>query len=209
MLGVLILVLVAAADVPVSAGAEAQAAEIRTLINQLAISDKAAADEPILSPPGDAPASDPRMKAIAAHRRLIEIGPAAFPQLIASLEDGRQSVGFRRVLPSTVGQACYSVISSQLYALPPGYRGSFYRRGKDGEDHGRPVFLEHPFTRNSIKQWLADREGKSLSALQLEVLTWVLEKEEKIGAATPEDERRFLEPLRRKHSELKKLVELE
>ena len=182
-------------------------AETRELIDKLAISPKEATKEPVLTPSKNTPATDKRVIAFAAAKRLRAFGAEAFPYLLEALDDKRQSVGFRRVLPSTVGDACFCVIEDQLYALPDNYRGSFYRQGKDGAQHERPVFLKELFSPGTIREWLEERPGRSLEQLQLEALGWVLNEEEKIGAATPDDQRKFLRPLRTKYAELKKQVE--
>jgi hypothetical protein len=62
--------------------------------------------------------------AYAAAAELNKYGKEAFPQLVAALGDNRQSIALRRVLPSTVGDACYCIIMQQVYALPSDYRGS-------------------------------------------------------------------------------------
>lgn len=176
---------------------------IRKLIGKLAISQRKASNDPIYSPSPDAPKSDPRLVAYDAAKQLEAFGMEAFPFLLDSLDDQRQSVAFRRVLPSTVGDACYCLIARQLYALPPDYQGSFYRTGADGRGHERPVFLNDLFTPANLKEWLGAREGRTLPELQLEALGWVLAEEEGIGAATPKDEERFLAPLRARFAQLK------
>jgi len=182
-------------------------AEIRELIDKLAISEKVATEEPVLTPSKNTPATDKRVIAFAAAAKLRAFGAEAFPYLLDALDDKRQSVGFRRVLPSTVGDACFCVIEEHLYALPKDYRGSFYRQGKDGKNHERPVFLKELFSPATIRDWLEERRGRRLEELQLEALGWVLDEEEKIGAATPGDQKNFLRPLRTKYAELTKQVE--
>ena len=179
------------------------AAAIRKLIDGLAISQEAASDEPVFTPSRDTPGSDPRVAAYDAAERLEALGIEAFPLLLDSLGDQRQSVAFRRVLPSTVGDACYVLVSRQLYSLPPNYQGSFFRTGADGRGHARPVFSKDLLTPDNLKGWLAARAGRTLPELQLEALGWVLAEEERIGAAAPEDEERFLAPLRARYAQLK------
>jgi hypothetical protein len=183
------------------------AVAIRALIGKLAITDSPASRDPIFTPSKDTPKTDKRVIAYAAAEDLRKFGLEAFPFLLESLKDKRQSVAFRRVLPSTVGDACFCLITRQLYSLPPDYRGSFYRTGADGKEHERPVFLKDLFTTANLKEWLASRKGHTLPELQLEALGWVLTEEERIGAPTPEAETKYLAPLRAMHVELKRQVD--
>jgi len=96
--------------------------------------------------------------------------------------------------------------AKQIYALPRDYRGSFFRKGADGRRHERPVFSNDLITCSNVKAWLAEREGRTLPELQLEALGWVRAEEERIGAATPEDEKRFLAPLRARYAEIQEQV---
>jgi hypothetical protein len=132
-----------------------------------------------------------------------EYGAVAFPFLIKHLNDRRQSVAMRRVMPANVGDACYCIITQQLYALPDGYRGSFYRKGSDGELHERPVSMVDLFSHQSLTAWLEKRKGKSLTEMQIEALSWVIEKERAIGARTKDDENEFLAPLETRLKSLK------
>jgi hypothetical protein len=182
------------------------ATDIRALIEKLAISNDKATYDPVYSPSRDTPKTDKRLIAYDAAEQLVAYGVEAFPYLLQSLRDNRQSVPFRRVLPSTVGDACYTLITRQLYALPDAYAGSIYRDGADGKLHGRPVFDKDLFRDHDLEQWLRQRQGKSLEELQLEALSWVLAEEEKIGVAEPDDETRILQPLRRKVAELKSTI---
>lgn len=171
-------------------------AAMKALIDRLAISDAEATADPVFTPTKDTPKTDRRVIAYDAGEELVELGAEAFPSLVASLNDKRQSVAFRRTLPSSVGEACYTLITRQLYALPPGYSGSIFRKGADGQHHERPVFSKDLFSTVDLKQWLAARRGRTLGELQIEAFGWVLAEEEKIGAATPKDEEEFLSPLR-------------
>lgn len=182
------------------------AADIRALIEKLAISDERASYEPVYTPPRDTPPTDKRIVAYHAAEALVAHGLDAFPYLLQALRDNRQSVGFRRVLPSTVGDACYTLITRQLYALPDHYAGSIYRDGADGKLHGRPVFDKDLFEEHGLEQWLRQRQGFSLEELQLEALSWVLAEEERIGVAEPDDETHILQPLRRKVAELRSKI---
>jgi hypothetical protein len=180
-----------------AATAESPIAEkIRALIEKLAISDEAASTSPPMTPPADTPKDDKRMIAYAAASDLEKFGIEAFPFLLASLEDKRQSVAFRRVQNFSVGEACFNIMAWQIYSLPKSYRGSFYRTGVDGELHERPVFSKSLFGESTIQQWLNARSNRSLAQLQSEALRWELAEEEKIGYRTPEEEAEYIAPLR-------------
>jgi predicted DCC family thiol-disulfide oxidoreductase YuxK len=178
-------------------------AAIQALIEKLAISDDEAASGLIFTPRVDTPKTDSRMIAYDAAEQLQKFGAEAFPLLLASLDDKRQSVAFRRVLPSTVGDACYCLITRQLYELPREYSRSIYRRGADGRQHERPIFGHDLFDTVDLRQWLAARKDRTLRQLQIEALGWVLSEEEQIGASTPDDEKSVLEPLRAQYRMLK------
>ena len=188
-------------------GAEPSAERIQSLIEKLAITNAPASLDPIFTPSKDTPKTDRRVIAYDAADELGKLGIDAFPYLLESLGDKRQSVALRRVLPSTVGDACYCIVTEQLYALPRDYRGSFYRTGADGQLHERPVFSKQLLTPANLKEWLAARHDRTLAELQLEALGWVLGQEERIGAQTRDAEEEYLTPLRAKHAELKKQVE--
>jgi hypothetical protein len=172
------------------------AEQIRDLIEQLAISPDDASQGPIYTPSRDAPKTDKRVIAYAAGDKLQKFGVEAFPLLLASMNDRRQSVAFRRALPSTVGDACYCIVMWQIVDLPENYRGSFVRKGADRQSYGRPVFSEHLFDPDTIKPWLAARSGRSLPELQLEAVSWTLERELNIGVQNEADEKTYIAPLR-------------
>src|SRR5262249_38332874 len=124
--------LMIAASLCVAQGAEPRAAgkgaqgepsphekEIRALIEKLAISDKPADRNPVGTPGRDAPADDKRVIAFRAYNKLRDFGVEAFPYLIESLDDKRQSACFMRAVPCSVGLACYSILRDQLFAAPP------------------------------------------------------------------------------------------
>src|SRR5690606_6100810 len=123
--------------VPAAAG---PAEDIELLIEQLAISQEPAGEAPILTPRRDTPKTDERMVAIEAGRKLSAYGVAAFPHMVKHLDDNRQSVAFRRVLPSTVGDACFCIIRGELIPLPEDYEMSIARAGADGQLHERPLY---------------------------------------------------------------------
>jgi hypothetical protein len=189
---------------PVMTGQPAGGAQrINSLIDQLAISDDDAAPGPIYTPSPDAPKTDKRLIAYRAGDELSRYGLEAFPSLLNAMNDRRQSVAFRRAVPSTVGDACYCILMWQIYDLPEHYRGSFFRPGSDGKSHERPVFSDHLFDSGTIKQWLADRPGRSLPELQLEAVSWVLAGELRIGVQHDEDQATYILPLQQQCDKLR------
>lgn len=180
---------------------------IEALIERLAISQGKATDEPVYTPSIDTPSSDPRVQAYEAAKELTAYGKTAFPQLLAHLDDPRQSVAFRRILPATLGLACYAIIEDEVYPMPEDYRGSFYRTGADGKAYERPLFVKAGlFDRSSVAAWLAAREQKSLLEIQIEALGWLIEEENRIGYPAENDREQFLYPLERQLEQLKRLL---
>jgi len=180
-------------------------AKVVALINKLAISDKPAANSPVFAPDPDTPRTDKRIIAYNAASDLKKFGKKAFPLLLVHLEDNRQSVAFRRSIPHDVGLACFCIIEDQILNLPSDYRGSFYRKGKDGKSHPRPCFLEPgPFTSANVNQYLSKRKHMSLEEMQIEALQWLIKKEEAIGFQNEKDKSMFLEPLKRQVQKVKK-----
>ena len=177
---------------------------VRRLVEQLAI--PAAGDEPEAELEKRMRQREIAQNAIAASEKLRDLGVDAFTFLLDALDDDRPSVTCGNLNECTVGIACRLILEQQIYALPEDYRGSFYRSGKDGESHERPVFSKSIFA-GDMRLWFQERSGRSLHELQLEGLGWVLAEEEKIGAATPEDDERFLQPLRAKYAALMKHVQ--
>ena len=171
---------------------------IEALIEKLAISQEPASYSPVYTPSRDAPRTDRRVIAYAAAEELKRRGRVAFPYLLRHLGDRRQSVAFRRVLPSTVGGACFCIVRSRIFALPEDYRGSMFRIGADGKRHERPYFSGPAlFDPSTLEGWLKEREDRSLEQMQLEALEWLIAREKEIGFRTEEDRDRFLRPLER------------
>ena len=178
--------------------------EIEALIEQLAISQEQAGDQPIYTPTRDTPRTDKRVCAYDAAEKLKSYGKEGFPYLLKHLHDSRQSVAFRRVLPSTVGDACFCIIREQVFNLPFDYEGSIYRTGVDGESHPRPCFFKPVLlSYETIEPWLNERKNKSLSDMQIEALTWLIEEEKKIGFVNEEVKYLYLYPLERQLKEIK------
>lgn len=180
---------------------------IDALIERLAISNEPAAEEPVYTPSRDTPKSDRRMVAYGAAEELRKLGYAAFPQLIAKLDDRRQSGAFGRWRRHDVGMACYSILMWQVYSLPDDASASFYRTGADGKPHSRPVHLDQIWEKEGLGPWLEARKKQPLIEIQLEALSWVLDREREIGAQDEEAKKEHIAPLERGLEKLKKEAE--
>jgi hypothetical protein len=180
---------------------------IDALIERLALSGEPAAEGPVFSPSKDTHPSDRRVIAYQAADQLEKIGYPAFPKLAAKLDDRRQSAAFGRWKRMDVGMACYSILMWQIYSLPDDVSGSFYRQGADGKMHERPVYFDQIWEQEGLGPWLDARKAKPLADIQLEALSWVLERERAIGAADEEARLDHIAPLERRLEELKKQSE--
>lgn len=177
--------------------------DVDQLIDLLAISAKPAGNDPIYSPTPATPRNDPRVLAITAAERLTKKGKRAYPKLLEHLDDNRQSVAFRRVIPHDVGDACFCIIRNQIFPLPQDYRGSFYRTGSDNTLHARPFFLKPAlFDRRTLPKWLDERKDKTLRDMQIEALSWLIAQERTIGFRIEKDKADFLYPLERRLEEI-------
>ena len=178
------------------AGDEGTDQRIRALIDKLAISEQPASKEPLVT--YNNPRNAELVKQVhSTANELEKFGMAAFPHLIAHLDDSRQSVPFSRVLPSTVGDACLSIAMRQIYALPDGYSdtAALFRRGADGKLHEQPVWSRQIYDGVGVHKWLTDRKGKTLRELQLEAVEWVLKTQKEIGARTIAERDEYIAPL--------------
>ena len=187
------------------AGDKATDQKIRALIEKLAISEQPASNEPFVT--YNNPRNAELVKQVhSTANELEKFGMAAFPHLIAHLDDSRQSVPFRRVLPSTVGDAFLSIVMRQIYALPNGYSdtASLFRRGADGKLHEQPVWSKQIYDGIGAHKWLTDRKGKSLRELQLEAIEWVLKIQKEIGARTRAERDEYIAPLEAQVARLRK-----
>lgn len=190
---------------------KAQEVEIRTLIEQLALSDQEAPDPKKLiegvktgelevedtippMPPELQENPDPeyakRFKGCQeAFKRLGDFKSLAFPFMIEHIEDKRQSIAFRNhSLQQSVGDACYWNIYYQLHDTPPDYSSYGYqRKGRDGESHVKPYWRENIFDEaGGLKKWLTDHNKLSYLEMQIACLNWLLEREKEIGAPDAE-----------------------
>jgi len=115
--------------------------EMDALVNQLA----------------DVGEGPPAPTAMAAERRLEELGIAAFPALIRGLDDGRSAAIKGAYAPDTaVSNVCLWILESQVAPFT-------YQKG------GPHYFYEH-----DPVQWWRQRQGRPLRELQIEVVTWTI-----------------------------------
>ncbi len=140
--------------------------EIRGLIEQLVFTDSPASNQPIVNPNMKIVDADGNAKPISgesddaekrrqkfnscqkAFNKLYELKEAAIPFLVEHLDDERQSITFRNHSKgNSVGDACYWNIYFQLVDQPEDYSEYGYsRKGRDGENHPKPIGREHPLT---------------------------------------------------------------
>ena len=144
--------------------------------------------------------------------KLRRQGKKSKALLLKHLDDNRRSVPYQAVASrnQTVGHTCYHILRQQIFALPKDYYyEGYWRDGADGEGYRTPYFYETNglkpslFDRSTIRKWLKDREKKTFQEIQIEALTWILNKEKSIGFPTESDKKRYLYPLERQLKKIK------
>jgi len=143
----------------------------RALVRDLIIADRPAGNYPIYSlpemqipgqpkPPPPDP-DDPRLRAYEAVKKLRAMGMAAWPALIESVDDNRQSIPLAAEIPCKLGRACFHLIADVINARAP--RGHFddYDFILDGDD---------------LRDWWKERQGRGLRELKIEaaLFAWTL-----------------------------------
>jgi hypothetical protein len=168
-----------------------QTAEAMKLIEQL-VFDHPKASDPIVYSPRDEHGQEYKRrfeKCQQAFRKLTELGEAAFPVLVAHLDDKRPSIHFRNhYMGHSVGNACYWNIYFQLSDHPRDYSSYGYsRKGRDGKDHPKPYWEGTPFGgAGGVKAWLEENRALSYREKQIKCLAWLLDREKAIGAPDAE-----------------------
>jgi len=175
------------------------ASKVEALIERLAISQEEAGTAPVFTPAKDTPSSDKRMAAYDAAKEIRSYGRSAFPLLLKHMDDRRQSVAFRSVLPSTVADACFCIIRGQVESVPGAWRGH-QRKGPNGQYVQRPVFL----TRPTIRRWYDKREDWALVQMQMEAVEALLAAERKAGFADKKQEEEIVAPYLARLQELRR-----
>lgn len=173
---------------------------IDVLIERLALSDDPAEGLPLPTPSQGTLPSDRRMIAFDAVKELTKIGYPAFPKLVARLEDRRQSIAISRHERQDLGTACLVILRDQIYSFPEGYRFGYSREGADRQSHVNSYYADREFFGEDIAPWITARKDKSLLEIQIEVLTWVVERERGAGAPTEEERQEYVVSLE-KHLE--------
>ena len=170
---------------------------IAALIENLAISQERAGNAIVFTPAGDTPKTDRRMVAYEAVKELHQFGIEAFPALIGSLGDHRQSAPLRAQIPFYVGPACYCIIQDSIEDFPEEYYYNF-RDGADGKMHERPSFLDS----RDILDWWSARSRRTLVELRIEAIKWTVAEEMKLGFTDAKQKREILDPLEKLLHEL-------
>ena len=129
----------------------------------------------------------------AARDRLKEMGPVAFPDLVACSDDTRYS--FSRVVAAwvnhSVGQACFEIIAEQIDHVP----------GRSGYKDN-PEYIYHVSRTIGLKKWWARNKHRALRDLQIESVRWTIAQEKARGFPDDARRRQVLVPLEKRLDEL-------
>lgn len=171
LLGVLVNSCLAAAEAPETDHFKPEAESgktrderIKALIEQLAISDKVAGEEPTYTESKDTPATDKRAIARKAAEKLTKLGVEAIPHLLKSMDDKRESIPAGAILPCSVGVKCIALIQEIIVDIPEDYyvfrRKSLFwgRTGVDKKNHSPPEFIDW---KNIDKWWPRGQAGRN------------------------------------------------
>ena len=137
-----------------------------------------------------------------AEQRLRDRGPAAFPDLVAKLEDARYAYSeyYDQWRNPLVGEVCFYIIEDQVDFDGYDYKT---RLGADGKQHEKPSCLWSICTQGKMQEWWKARAGKTLTELQTEAVEWTVAEEKKIGFKDRAQEEQVLGPLLKRLGELK------
>ena len=142
----------------------------------------------------------------SAMSKLKSLGPTAFKTLIANWGDKRYcltySVGINGYMNNaTVGQMCRFIVYDQIqpYGIWPLIDGD--PRGKSGRPTYPGEFLADA---RDADRWLEEHKGKSLFEMQLLVVDWVIDQESKNLKDFTDEERKYMQDIRKKVTESKK-----
>ncbi len=101
----------------------------------------------------------------------------------------------------SVGEICGMIIESNVRLVGMRYKS---RVGTDGKSHICPNFFLENFQGDLTKWWNSNNK-KSLTAMQLEVLEWRMQREEEIGFPNDVVRNKIMDELLKKRDELKSL----
>ena len=76
---------------------------------------------------------------------------------------------------------CREIVESEVWDLGPAYK---LRQGANGQE----ADYEGYFDAHDMKEWWRTSQTKTLRELRAEVIAWCIEREKRIGFATPTDE---------------------
>ncbi|ODA36806.1 hypothetical protein [Planctopirus hydrillae] len=130
-----------------------------------------------------------------AYQKLKDYQVKSLPLLVQHLKDNRSSLSFPYGAMggrSTVGNACYWNIYSQLVDLPEEYSWHGYSRlGRGGKIYRQPRDCANLFDHASgIDQWFKQNSDLCYIEMQIQGLKWLLTAEKKVGI--PKAESYFL-----------------
>jgi hypothetical protein len=132
-----------------------------------------------------------------ARSELVRLGPAAFPFLIERWDDKRYCLTTENALSGychnrTVGEECRTIIYDQLQ--PFGYfQQTDERRSHPMRPDYTRTFLS---TAEDAKKWWEKHKDKSLYAMQLMVVDWIIAEEAKKPDDFTRSERSYLKQFR-------------
>jgi hypothetical protein len=139
-------------------------------------------------------------KVLEARAKLREIGPQAFPFLIARWKDERYCTTVGNDLSGvyynlSVEHVCGDIIRTQIQ--PYGY----YPAGGD-DPRGKPYRPTYPakglYAEKDVREWWEKNKTKTLYQMQMEALDWVIAEEAKRPGDFTDEERKALQTIRKK-----------
>jgi hypothetical protein len=130
-------------------------------------------------------------------RKLMQVGPLAFPFLIERWKDERycRTIEVAEYVNQSVGEVCRDIVSDQLQPYGVSQAGYADPRGKPLRPDYMGMFLG---SQESALKWWEKTKDKSLSQMQLEALDWVIAEEAKRPADFKDKEQGHLQALRKK-----------
>jgi hypothetical protein len=177
--------------------------QIKALIDQLVSPNPKPRINKMRAPSIDLPPGFDRKKQDKVHlarSKLVKLGPLAFPYLIESQNDERYSLTTCDDLSGwfnneSVGYVCRTIIFGQLQ--PYGYWPEV-----GGDPRGKPHRPSYPGhflkSQEAEKAWWEKNKEKTLCQMQLEALSWVIAEEAKRPGDFTDEEKQYLQKLRKK-----------
>ena len=119
---------------------------------------------------------------------LLGLGKAAFPDLVASINDDRYShhIVSAGYLSESVGDACNSILSRQIVTYRGGYKT---RRTKSGDSVSYCTFNEYVNSEfGGYIGWWDAFEDSDLVEMRVDYVDWAARREDRYGYESPEQE---------------------